>query len=127
LQRQLDRYRDDGQGLWLATDRQTETPIGQVGLSRQEVDGVSELEIGYLVHRPYWRQGFAAEAAAAVRDYLRDVLGEQRVISLIRPMNVPSQRVALKLGLKPQNLVMFRDFEHLAYSISRPDAAVGRT
>jgi RimJ/RimL family protein N-acetyltransferase len=126
VQRQLDRYRDDGHGLWLATDRKSKVPIGQVGLSRQEVDGVSEPEIGYLVHLPYWRQGYATEAAAAVRDYAFEVRGKRRVISLIRPMNVPSQRVALKIGLKPERLTMFREFEHLVFSASPAHAAVGR-
>jgi ribosomal-protein-alanine N-acetyltransferase len=122
VQRQLDRYRDDGHGLWLVVDRNTRDPIGQVGLCRQQVDGMDEPEIGYLIHEPYWRQGYASEAAAAVRDYAFRELGKQRVISLIRPVNVPSQRVALRIGLKPVKLTMFHDFEHLVFSMERPAA-----
>jgi RimJ/RimL family protein N-acetyltransferase len=123
LQKQLDRYAEDGHGLWLVVDRTTSEPIGQVGLSRQQVDGVDEPEIGYLIHAPYWRQGFATEAATAVRDYGFGVLGKQRVISLIRPVNIPSQRVALRIGLKPEKLTTFKGFESLVFSLSRPAAS----
>jgi RimJ/RimL family protein N-acetyltransferase len=119
LQRQLDRYRDDGHGLWLVRNRDTGEPIGQAGLVRQEVDGAHELEIGYLIHHPFWQQGYATEAAAAVRDYTFDVLGEDRVGTLIRPGNIASLRVALRIGLKPVKLTMFRDFEHLVFSMPR--------
>jgi RimJ/RimL family protein N-acetyltransferase len=42
---------------------------------------------------------FATEAAAACRDYARDVLEVDRLIALIDPRNGPSRRVAEKLGL----------------------------
>lgn len=127
LQKQLERYRDDGHGLWLAASRSRGEPIGQIGLLKQQVDDIDEPEIGYLVHHPYWRQGYAAEAAGAVRDYAFGELGKSRVISLIRPVNVPSQRVALRIGLKPEKLTMFKGFESIVFSLSRADAAGGST
>ena len=41
--------------------RATGEPIGQVGLLHQHVDGVDEPEIGYMIHAPYWRQGYASK------------------------------------------------------------------
>jgi [ribosomal protein S5]-alanine N-acetyltransferase len=121
VQRQLDRYRDDGHGLWLVGNRETGEPIGQAGLVQQEVDGAHELEIGYLIHHPFWQQGYAAEAAAAVRDYAFNTLGKERVISLIRPVNVPSQRVALRIGLKPEKLTTFKGHESLVFPAAARD------
>jgi RimJ/RimL family protein N-acetyltransferase len=115
----MDRYTRDGHGLWLAIEKASGQAVGQVGLTIQQVDGVEEPEVGYLIHRPYWRQGFAAEAAAASRDYALEELRKPRVISLIRPVNIPSLRVALRLGMKPEKLTMRVNLEHLVLSISR--------
>lgn len=94
------RYREDGCGLWLLVDRERGEPLGRVGLLRQTVNGVDEFEIGYMVHRPFWRRGLATEAALAVRDYAFSEHKLQRVVSLIRPENVASQGVARKLGME---------------------------
>jgi [ribosomal protein S5]-alanine N-acetyltransferase len=127
LEHMIKRYAEDGHALWLVSSGGTGEPIGQIGLLKQQVDGVSEPEIGYLVHHLYWRQGYAAEAAAAVRDFAFGELRKTRVISLIRPVNLPSQRVALRIGLKPEKLTTFKGHESIVFSLSRPGAADGST
>jgi RimJ/RimL family protein N-acetyltransferase len=120
----LDRYAKHGHAFWLvslrAAGKPVGEPIGQVGLLLQHVDGVDEPEIGYMIHANHWRHGYASEAAAAVRDHAFAQLDKRRVISLIRPANIPSQRVALKLGMKPERLTSWHDLEHLVFSLSRP-------
>lgn len=115
----LARQARDGCSFWHLSEISTGEPIGQVGLLIQEVDGVFEAEIGYMLPRRCWQQGFAREAACAVRDYAFNELGKERVISLIRPVNIPSQRVALSYGAKPEKLVAWRDFEHLVFACAR--------
>jgi RimJ/RimL family protein N-acetyltransferase len=122
IRRQMDRYAQHGHGGWLALDRGTREPRGQVGLIPQTIDGVLETEIGYLIHRPFWRQGLATEAATACRDYAFNVLGRRRVISLIRPENLPSQGVARKVGLSPGKHTLHAGIDHIVFSLSR-DAA----
>jgi RimJ/RimL family protein N-acetyltransferase len=119
LGRVLDRYEKHGHAFWLVSLRATGEPIGQVGLLLQHVDEVDESEIGYMIHAPYWRQGYALEAASAVRDYAFGALDRSRVISLIRPANIPSQRVALRVGLKPEKLTRWHDLDHLVFSLKR--------
>ena len=119
LSRVLARQANDGHSFWHVSAKDTNEPIGQVGLLKQEVDGAVEAEIGYMIRRQCWRRGYAREAACAVRDYAFHVLGKQRVISLIRPVNIPSQRVALSYGAKPEKLVVWRDFEHLVFALER--------
>jgi ribosomal-protein-alanine N-acetyltransferase len=112
-------YREDGCGLWLLVDRERGEPVGRVGLLRQTVNGVDEFEIGYMVHRPFWRRGLASEAALAVREYAFAEKKLPRVISLIRPENVPSQGVARKLGMEVVGRTEYAGFEHRVYAVSQ--------
>ena len=116
IERQVQRYAEHGHGLWLVDERGSETPVGQVGLMMQEVEGTWEPEIGYLVHRPFWRCGYASEAAREVRKYAFGVLGRPKVISLIRPENIPSQGVARSLGMAAQREVDFKGLRHIVFA-----------
>jgi len=122
IDRQLERYRADGHALWIAVEKESGRPVGQVGLMRQRVDGADESEIGYLIHRPFWRRGLATEAALGVRSYAWDVLGRDRLISLVRPINVPSRGVARKLGMLPERETDFHGLPHLVFSVTKGSA-----
>jgi RimJ/RimL family protein N-acetyltransferase len=119
IERQLDRYARWGYGAWLAVDRATGAPRGRVGLAAQTVDGVEEPEVGYMIHRPFWRQGLAFEAASAVRDYAFTKLDKPYVIALVRPENEPSRGVAHKLGMRPFRRTTFAGLAHDVFHISR--------
>jgi RimJ/RimL family protein N-acetyltransferase len=110
--RNRSRYRADGHGLWGMVLKETSELIGDCGLIRQEVDGESLVEIGYHVRRNLWGQGLAPEAARACRDYGFARLPVDRLISLIRPENIPSRRVAEKIGLTLWKTVLWRDLPH---------------
>lgn len=122
LERQLVRYAERGHGLWLVEDRRTFQPVGQVGLVLQELPWGCEPEIGYLIHRPFWRRGYATEAARAVRDHAFESCGMNRVISLIRPINEPSQGVARKLGMQVERETEFKNLQHLVFTVGRHSA-----
>jgi RimJ/RimL family protein N-acetyltransferase len=92
-------YRQVGFGLWLITLRATGEFVGDCGLTPQEIEGTTDIEVGYHVRADLQGHGYATEAAAACRDYARDVLGVKRLIAIIVPDNIPSQRVAQKIGL----------------------------
>lgn len=122
IERLLARYERDGYGLWLVERLGTGEPVGQVGLLNQLIDGETLAEIGYLIHRPFWQQGFAYEAAAGVRDYAFRELQKPRVSSLIRPVNLPSQAVATKLGMqREERIVQHGGGDHYVFSMNRPD------
>lgn len=125
LQRQLDRYDRDGHGLWLVIERESGRRVGQVGLAIQNVDGARQPEIGWLIHRRYQRRGFATEAGRAVRDHAFGTMGLGRVISLIRPVNEPSQRVAEKVGMVVERETDFHGYRHLVFGVHRDDLRTG--
>lgn len=124
IQRQQQRYERDGHGYWLAVLKGRGTPVGQAGLLMCDIDGVTEPGIGYLLHRPFWGQGLAVEAARGCLDFAANVCGYGRVTCLVRPENVPSLRVACRLGLLPERLTTFAGYDHLVFATS--GGAAGR-
>jgi ribosomal-protein-alanine N-acetyltransferase len=118
LDRQLSRYEQDGHGLWLVLERQSDRPVGQVGLAMQEVEGSRHPELGWLLHRPFWGFGYATEAGVAARDAAFVRWRYPQVISLIRPVNEASRRVAERVGMKPARHVEFHGFEHILFAVS---------
>lgn len=119
IERSLARYRDHGHSFWLVSERSSGTPVGQVGLLLQEVDGRPEPEIGYLLHRPFWKRGYATEAALAVRDQAFTARGLDHVISLIRPVNLPSQAVARRLGMTPRRETLWKGIPCVVWRVER--------
>ncbi len=119
LRRQRDRYVDHGHGLWLVEERASGSPVGQVGLLMQEVDGDELPEIGYLLHRPYWGRGYATEAARATRDHAFETLAYAHVISLVRPENLPSRAVAERIGMRVRGETEHAGLDHLVFGLDR--------
>jgi ribosomal-protein-alanine N-acetyltransferase len=115
IKRQQDRYARDGVGYWLALNKDSHQPIGQAGLLALQVDGSPELGLGYIIHRPFWRMGYATDAAKASRDYGFEKLRKKRIIALIRPANEESQGVARKLGMKLEKKTHYADYDHLVF------------
>lgn len=117
IDRNMQRYANYGHGLWAAILKSEQKLVGDCGLVFQEVDGVEELEVGYHFNKNYWGRGLAAEAARGCLNYAFQDLGRRRVISMIRPENTPSRRVAERNGLKIEKEVFWRGYQHCVYAI----------
>jgi ribosomal-protein-alanine N-acetyltransferase len=120
--RNRDRYKKDGVGLWAMLSKSTGELIGDCGIARQEVEDEYLYEIGYHLRRDFWGQGLATEAARACRDWGFEHLKANRLISLIRPENLPSRRVAERHGMTIWKEIDWRGLQHYVYSIVRPSA-----
>lgn len=118
--RQLERYDLDGFGLLAVEDRVTGEVIGDCGPTVQEADGESYVELGWHVLRARQRQGIATEAGIACRDAAFASLDVPFLISLIRPENAPSRRVAEKLGFDVWRGTIRAGWGHLIYRLDRP-------
>ena len=97
LQRNLDHQNEFGYGLFSVIHKETGILIGDCGLEYMGSEGAAEL--GYDFRSDYWNQGYATEAAVAVREYAFDVLHLPQLISLIKVGNLASKRVAEKIGM----------------------------
>ena len=85
-----------GFGFWALEERATGRLVGRAGL--QHPEGWPGFEAGWTLGRPYWGHGYATEAAREALRYAFEDLDRDHVISLIRPGNEPSIRVAERLG-----------------------------
>jgi RimJ/RimL family protein N-acetyltransferase len=99
ITRNHERYTRDGYDLLTMVLKSTGDVIGDCGCVLQDVEDRHEIEIGYHVQRDLWGQGYATEAARACMDYAFSRLSASRVVSMIRPQNLNSRRVAEKNGL----------------------------
>ena len=110
-----------GYGLWALTQRGDDRMIGRVGFFFPE--GWPGFELGWTLAREAWGHGFATEAARRALAHAFEVLGEDRVISVIHPANAASIRVAERIGERFDRTHAIRGEERLIYSVSRPARA----
>lgn len=123
VERQFQRYRDDGFGLLVVEDRRTGAIVGTVGPALQEVEGERLVEIGWHIRPGLKGSGYAPEAAAAARDWAFANLDVGHLISLILPENAPSIRVAEKIGMRLEREADFKGLRHCVYRIDRDHGA----
>lgn len=120
MARQLERYQQDGFGLWVAEERSSGGFVGTIGPALQEVEREPLVEIGWHVRPGLKGSGYAPEAAAAARDWAFANLEVGHLISLILPENTPSARVAEKIGMRVEREADFKGLLHRVYRIDRP-------
>lgn len=120
IEKQFLRYQENRFGHLALTDKQTGNLIGQCGLLLQEVDGKPEIEIGYHVLPEYWGNGFASEAARALKQFAWDNAVADTLISIIHVDNIRSQRVAKKNGMQRTVQTEFQGKPVYIYRIAKP-------
>lgn len=100
IQRNIERYRIFGFGLWAVCLKETGEMIGDCGLTLQLIDGRIKPEIGYHIRANKQRNGYAKEAAIAVRDWTFNNTPFQIVYSYMKYTNEPSVKTAISYGCK---------------------------
>jgi RimJ/RimL family protein N-acetyltransferase len=109
LGRWLGRWQANGVGPFAIERRDDGRVIGRAGIivwdtgdwrnsTWADAGDDAQPELGWALGRAHWGFGYATEAALAVREWARRERGVGRLISLINPDNVRSQRVAERLG-----------------------------
>lgn len=86
-------------GLWATIHRPSGRFIGRCGLLPWTIEGRFQVEVAYLLARPFWGHGLATEAASAIVQHAFDRLGYSRLVCLIDPANARSIRVAERIGM----------------------------
>jgi RimJ/RimL family protein N-acetyltransferase len=121
IQRNLKHQDKYGYGLFSIIHQKDGALIGDCGLEHIEVAGTPEVELGYDLRSDYWGQGFATEAALAVRDFAFRELALQRLICLIRLTNEASRRVAEKIGMVKEQQIERGKRSYFIYALSKQE------
>ena len=117
------RYEKDGYGYWAVIHKMSERLIGVCGLLKEQADYENYVGLGYIFNKDYWGRGYALESASACVDYAFHTLKVKELTAQIRPNNLPSRKVAEKLGMevKKEFIKRYRGKEmlHLIYFLER--------
>lgn len=113
----LRNYEECGAGLWIVENRINGDFLGQCGIVPQIVEGVREMEIGYLFARRVWGNGYATEAAKACKHYGFEQMKLRKIVSLPDASNKPSARVAERIGMTLEKQIVKWNKDVLVYSV----------
>lgn len=78
-------------------ERQSNRLIGTVAA---EPKGARRVEVGWVLHRAYWGQGYATEAASELLAFVAADPDVDVISARVRPDNAQSHRVVQKLGMR---------------------------
>ena len=114
----LGHWQLKGYGMWALEAKDTGEFVGRAGfLDPPDWPG---FELGWVLGRAHWGRGYAIEAAREALRYAFEQLHRDRVISLIRPANARSIRVAERLGSKLSGEIELRGSKALVYEALAP-------
>lgn len=99
IERNMNRYKEDGFGLWAVCLKDTGEMIGDCGLTLQNIEGQMLPEIGYHIRKDQQRKGYAKEAAMAVRDWAFGNTEYPALYSYCKYTNVGSFKTAESIGM----------------------------
>jgi len=119
IHRNLIHQNKFGYGLFSVILKMNGLLVGNCGLQRMEIGGVQAVELGYEFRSDYWNQGYATEAAAAVRDFAFHQLHLPRLTSLVRIGNLGAMRVSEKIGMKRIDDITHKNRHYWQYLIER--------
>ena len=106
-----------GYGLWAVEERATGALVGRLGFFKPE--GWPGFELGWMLRRASWGRGYATEGAGRALAHAFTEMGRDHLISLIRPDNRASIRVAERLGERLERRTDLFGQEALVYGIDR--------
>lgn len=98
LEANLRRYAEDGFGRCAVELRGRPGLIGDCGIVRTTILDQPANDLGYIIHYPHQRRGYAVEAARALRDYAFATLKLPVLHLNMAAEHLGSRRVAELLG-----------------------------
>ena len=95
----IDNYKKYNHGLWAVILKEGNIFLGDCGITMQNIEGEVVPEMGFHIIKDYCGKGYATEAALACKKYAFEELNYSRLFSYTILENIPSQKVANKVGM----------------------------
>ena len=115
IKRNMERYKNDGFGLWAVIRKADNQFLGDCGITLQNIDGDILPEIGFHIIKTFCNKGYATEVAEACKKYAIEVLGFKSIYSYSEVENKASQRVSSKIGLNKVKTFKKDGIEEVVY------------
>lgn len=100
-------------------EKETNKVIGMGGLTPWTFDGEEMIDITYRLRESTWGKGYGWELAEALVDYGFNVKNLSEITATITPDNLPSKKIAERLGLKFAKKIILLGVETDLYRLSR--------
>lgn len=117
--KQFHRYQNNLGGMNALIEKESGKLIGHCGLLIQTVDNITELEVGYSLLPEFWGKGLATESAKKCREYAFENNLSNSIISIISLTNNPSEKIAIKNGMKLYKVTNYNGNKVNIYRIDR--------
>jgi RimJ/RimL family protein N-acetyltransferase len=107
----------EGTGVWVAEEKASGAFVGVIGF--WEPATWPGFELAYHLARRFWGQGYATEGARAALAHAFTAWQREHVMSLINPKNLPSIRVAERIGERLEGRTKFFGRRMLCYGLDQ--------
>lgn len=96
-----DSFRHEGLGFWVVERREDGAVVGFCGLKRGDAHNpiAGEVEAGWIIDQPYWRQGYAFEAMEAALRWAWANTDAPRIVAITSAVNTRSQKLMARLNM----------------------------
>ncbi|KTD60353.1 GNAT family acetyltransferase [Legionella santicrucis] len=94
--------------------------IGRAGLVYLDHnDNQPDIEIGYILHKKYWGQGYGVELVEALIDWGFAHLAVDKLVVVTRPENTKSKCLLEKCGFHYVRIIVFGNIDFLLYEVHK--------
>jgi ribosomal-protein-alanine N-acetyltransferase len=116
--RQHTHWQEHAYGNWAILPAGAKEISGWAGL--QYLPELDETEVGFLLAKPFWGQGFASEAARLSIQFGFEEIALDHIIALVHPENTASLAVVKKCGFEYEATIPLWGADLMRHTLKRP-------
>jgi len=121
LEKTIRHHEKHGFSIGDIFEKTTGEYVGRAGLIYLELnDNQPDIEVGYMMHKKFWKKGYATELAQAFISWGFKHLPVSKLIGIINPQNDKSRHVLEKIGMHYIGRAICYSVEVAKFEIIRP-------